>query len=59
MEMTIVILCMVVVFFLLWVILLKVRIENLKGERHLPGKPSRSAVDRDGAQKGNRSFSIE
>ena len=59
MEMTIVILCMVVVFFLLWVILLKVRIETLKGERHLPGKVSRSAAGSDGAQKGNRSFSIE
>lgn len=54
-----VILCLVSVCFLLWVILLKIQIENLKGQKHLPGHASRRSTDRDGAVKGNRKFSIE
>jgi len=54
-----VILCLVSVFFLLWVILLKIQIETLKGQRHLPGREARPSKDKDGVVKGNRSFSIE
>ncbi len=54
-----VILCLVSVCFLIWVILLKLEIENLKGISHKPGKRPSSAGGSSGAVKGNRNFSIE
>ena len=53
-----VILCLVSVCFLIWVILLKLEIEDLKGISHKPGKKSSSDGGRSGAVKGNRNFTI-
>lgn len=54
-----VILCLVSVFFMIWVIHLKLEIETLKGISHKPGKRPPSASGQSGAVKGNRNFNIE